>query len=136
MEVPGGERLFLALAAVLFGALAVRGAVRLLAVVRALRAGARAEAECVRVSSASRPTGTDLYHFAFRTPDGRPVEFEEYVSGVRVGDRVPVRYDPARPGRATVAGPGRLPPVVMPAVLAAGCGAAAVLLALAFVMTL
>ncbi|MFF9684966.1 DUF3592 domain-containing protein [Streptomyces sp. NPDC014623] len=66
------------------------------------------------------------YVFAFRTPDGREVEFTDHAPGpfgFEVGAPVRVSFDPSAPDRrVTVAGPGAWGPVLMPAVFAGVLG--------------
>ncbi|MFI6086022.1 DUF3592 domain-containing protein [Streptomyces sp. NPDC051217] len=138
MDVPGGDFLFFGGMILLFGWLATHYARRLLTVTRALRAGGRAEGTCVRIEQEPYNRSDARQHFfAFRTPDGRQIEFEDLASrSVRVGDPVTVAYDPAAPERtATVAGRGHWSPVLQYGVLVAGCGLAAAGFAAVFLLT-
>ncbi|EST28808.1 DUF3592 domain-containing protein [Streptomyces niveus] len=128
MDVPGGDYLFFGGMILLFGWLATHYARRLSGVNRALRAGIRAEGTCVRIEQEPYNRSDARQHFfAFRTPDGRQIEFEDLASrSIRVGDPVTVAYDPADPDRtATVAGRGHCSPVLQYGVLVVGCGLAA-----------
>jgi hypothetical protein len=126
MRVPGGDYLFFGLMTAVFGWLTVKYARRLHTVLRMVRHGVRTEGECVRVETEPyNRSDTEQYFFAFRTPDGRTVEFEDLASGVGVGTPVTVTYEPHDPERtATIAGPGNWAPVIQPIILVAGCGMA------------
>ncbi|MER5890266.1 DUF3592 domain-containing protein [Streptomyces sp. NPDC001941] len=124
MEIPGGDWLFFGGMTALFGFLTFSYGRRLARVVRALRGGARAEGTCVRVETEPyNRSDAERHFFAFRTPEGREVEFED-LSGrsVKAGTPVTVTYDPADPARtATVAGRGNWGPVAQYALVVAGC---------------
>lgn len=117
------ETVIFGLVAVLFGAVTVQSAGRLLTVVRTLRHGVRTEGRCVRVKG-ERHSDATRHFFAFTTADGSEVEFEELAKwSVGPGDRVTVTYDPRDPQRtATIAGRGSWSPVLQRIVLAVGCG--------------
>ncbi|MFJ8975668.1 DUF3592 domain-containing protein [Streptomyces sp. NPDC102282] len=125
--LPGGTATFLLLFGLFLGAFAVRSGLRLLRVLRLVRRGERAEGRCSDRRAVDRGPDTENryrteYVFAFRTPDGREVEFTDHAPGpfgFEVGAPVRVSYDPAAPDRlATVAGPGAWGPLLMPAVFA------------------
>ncbi|MEV3931110.1 MULTISPECIES: DUF3592 domain-containing protein [unclassified Streptomyces] len=129
--LPGGTATFLLLFGLFLGAFAVRSALRLNRVLRLVRSGERAEGRCSdrRVVDRGRDAENRYrteYVFAFRTPDGRDVEFTDHAPGpfgFEVGAPVRVSYDPAAPDRrATVAGPGAWGPILMPAVFAGVLG--------------
>ncbi|MEV0006745.1 DUF3592 domain-containing protein [Streptomyces sp. NPDC047973] len=133
--LPGGTATFLLLFGLFLGAFAVRSALRLNRVLRLVRSGERAEGRCSdrRVIDRGRDAENRYrteYVFAFRTPDGREVEFTDHAPGpfgFEVGAPVRVSYDPAAPERrATVAGPGAWGPILMPAVFAGVLGLFAV----------
>ncbi|MGW0961169.1 DUF3592 domain-containing protein [Streptomyces gelaticus] len=139
--LPGGTATFLLLFGLLLGAFAVRSALRLNRVLRLVRHGEHAEGRCADRRTVDRGPGMERsyateYVFAFRTRDGREIEFTDHAPGpfgFEVGAPVRVSYDPADPGRkATVAGPGAWGPVLMPAVFAIVPGAFAVGLLLGF----
>ncbi|MGW1548023.1 DUF3592 domain-containing protein [Streptomyces sp. NPDC002346] len=125
--LPGGTATFLLLFGLFLGAFAVRSALRLSRVLSLVRHGERAEGRCAerrvvdRGADRERSYATE-YVFAFRTLDGREVEFVDHAPGpfgFEVGAPVRVSYDPADPEkRATVAGPRAWGPVLMPAVFA------------------
>ncbi|WP_443079092.1 DUF3592 domain-containing protein [Streptomyces sp. NBC_01498] len=122
----------------LFGWLTAHYARRLSGVNRALRAGNRAEGTCVRIEREPyNRSDARRQFFAFRTPDGEQIEFEDLAGrSVRVGDPVTVTYDPAAPARtATVAGRGNWSPVLRYGVLVAGCGLAAAGFAAVLILT-
>ncbi|MFE7166732.1 DUF3592 domain-containing protein [Streptomyces sp. NPDC057616] len=129
MHVPGGGYVVLVLLVALFGAIAVKYARRLVTVARVLRRGVRTSGECVRVETEPYDRSDATRHFfAFRTPDGTRVEFED-LAGRSTGEGAPVTvtYDPRDPrGTATVAGRGSWSPVLQSLALTAGCGLAAV----------
>ncbi|MFC9505596.1 DUF3592 domain-containing protein [Streptomyces sp. NPDC057002] len=128
MEVPGAGYVVLALLVALFGALVWKYARRLVTVTRVLRAGVRAEGECVRVETEPYNRSDARRHFfAFRTADGTRVEFEDLAGwSTTEGTAVTVTYDPRDPrGTATVAGRGSWSPVLQSLALVAGCGMAA-----------
>lgn len=128
MEVPGAGYVVLALLVAMFGALSWKYARRLVTVSRVLRRGVRAEGECVRVETEPYHRSDARRHFfAFRTADGRPVEFEDLAGwSMTKGTPVAVTYDPRDPeGTATVAGRGSWSPVLQSLALVAGCGMAA-----------
>lgn len=128
MEVPGAGYVVLALLVAMFGALSWKYARRLVTVSRVLRRGVRAEGECVRVETEPYHRSDARRHFfAFRTADGRPVEFEDLAGwSMTKGTPVTVTYDPRDPeGTATVAGRGSWSPVLQSLALVAGCGMAA-----------
>jgi len=122
--LPGGMSTFLLLFGLALGAFAVGRALRLRRVVWLLRHGERAEGWCAdrrvvdRGVAAEHRYATE-YVFAFRTRDGREIEFTDHTPGpfgFEVGAPIRVSYDPADPAkRATVAGPRAWGPVVMPA---------------------
>ncbi|GGT52688.1 DUF3592 domain-containing protein [Streptomyces purpureus] len=124
MRVAGGEYLLYGFLAAFFGFIAVRYALRLTTVVRTLRRGVRTTGECVRIRRPHSDSDVREYHFAFRTEDGRTVEFEDFTGwAMRTGTAVTVTYDPAAPERtATIAGRGSWSPVLSSAALVAGCG--------------
>ncbi|MFF3394188.1 DUF3592 domain-containing protein [Streptomyces sp. NPDC002669] len=133
--LPGGTATFLLLFGLFLGAFAVRSALRLYRVLRLLRHGERVEGRCADRRTVDRGPGSERgyateYVFAFRTRDGRDVEFTDRAPGpfgFEVGAPVRVSYDPADPEhRATVAGPGAWGPVLMPAVFTLVLGAFAV----------
>lgn len=139
--LPGGAATFLLLLGLLLGAFAVRSALRLSRVLRLVRHGERAEGRCADRRTVDRGPGTERsyvteYVFAFRTRDGREIEFTDHAPGpfgFAVGAPVRVSYDPVDPAKhATVAGPGAWGPVVMPAVFAVVPGVFAVGLLLGF----
>ncbi|WP_326767503.1 DUF3592 domain-containing protein [Streptomyces sp. NBC_01591] len=139
--LPGGTATFLLLFGLLLGAFALRSALRLNRVLRLVRHGERAEGRCADRRTVDRGPGMERsyateYVFAFRTRDGRHIEFTDHAPGpfgFEVGAPVRVSYDPADPAKnATVAGPGAWGPAVMPAVFAFGLGAFAVGLLLGF----
>lgn len=139
--LPGGTATFLLLFALALGAFAVHSAVRLFRVVRLVRHGERAEGRCADRRTVDRGPGMDRsyateYVYAFRTRDGRAVEFSDRAPGAfgfEPGAPVRVSYDPADPERrATVAGPGAWGPLVMPGVFAAVLGVFAVGLLVGF----
>ncbi|MDF6044568.1 DUF3592 domain-containing protein [Streptomyces sp. JH14] len=127
--LPGGTATFLLLFGLFLGAFAVRSALRLSRVLRLVRHGVQVEGRCAerrvvdRGADRERGYATE-YVFAFRTLDGREVEFVDHAPGpfgLEVGAPVRVTYDPAAPDKhATVAGPRAWGPVLMPAVFAAG----------------
>ncbi|WP_433567077.1 TerD family protein [Nocardia sp. CA-151230] len=107
------------------GVFAVRSALRLSLVLRLLRHGERVQGRCSNRRTVDRGwvgehSSVNEYVFAFRTHDGRNVEFTDHTPGpfgMAIGAPVRVSYDPADPVRnATVAGPGAWGPVLMPAV--------------------
>jgi hypothetical protein len=125
--LPGGTATFLLLFGLLLGVFAIRSALRLSRVLRLVRRGERAEGRCADRRTVDRGPGTERsyvteYVFAFRTRDGRDIEFTDHAPGpfgFEVGAPVRVSYDPAAPSEhATVAGPGAWGPVVVPAVFA------------------
>ncbi|MFL4948417.1 DUF3592 domain-containing protein [Streptomyces sp. MMS24-I31] len=128
MVVPGAGYVVLALLVALFGALAVRYAIRLTVLARVLRQGVRTDGECVRVVTEpfNRSDATRCC-FAFRTADGGRVEFEDLAGwSMTEGTPVTVTYDPHDPrGTATIAGRGSWAPVLQSLALTAGCGLAA-----------
>lgn len=133
--LPGGTATFLFLFGLFLGAFAVRSALRLNRVLRLVRHGEHAEGRCAERRTVDRGPGMDRsyvteYVFAFRTRDGRDIEFTDHAPGpfgLEVGAPVRVSYDPADPAKqATVAGPGAWGPVVMPAVFAVVLGVFAV----------
>ncbi|MFD4758618.1 DUF3592 domain-containing protein [Streptomyces sp. NPDC058439] len=139
--LPGGTATFLLLFGLLLGAFAVRSALRLSRVLRLVRHGERAEGRCADRRTVDRGPGTERsyvteYVFAFRTRDGREIEFTDHAPGpfgFSVGAPVRVSYDPSAPAKhATVAGPGAWGPVVMPVVFAVVPGVFAVGLLLGF----
>ncbi|MFE4333351.1 MULTISPECIES: DUF3592 domain-containing protein [unclassified Streptomyces] len=139
--LPGGTATFLLLFGLFLGAFAVRSALRLHRVLRLVRHGEHAEGRCADRRTVDRGPGTDRsyvteYVFAFRTRDGRDIEFTDHAPGpfgFEVGAPVRVSYDPAAPSKhATVAGPGAWGPVVMPAVFAVVPGVFAVGLLVGF----
>jgi len=128
VHVPGGGYLVLVLLIVLFGAIALKYARRLVTVARVLRRGVRAEGSCVRVETEPYNRSDATRHFfAFRTADGTQVEFEDLAGwSTEEGTSVTVTYDPRDPrGTATVAGRGSWSPVLQALALTAGCGMAA-----------
>ncbi|MGW5108487.1 DUF3592 domain-containing protein [Nocardia sp. NPDC004123] len=140
--LPGGTATFLLLFGLFVGGFAIRSALRLNRVLRLLRHGEHVEGRCVERRTVERGPGmersyTTEYVFAFRTRDGRDIEFTDHAPGpfgVAVGAPVRVSYDPADPAaNSTVAGPGAWGPVVMPAVFALGLGVFAVGLLAGFV---
>ncbi|MFB6816715.1 DUF3592 domain-containing protein [Streptomyces sp. NPDC056347] len=133
--LPGGTATFLLLFGLFLGAFAVRSGLRLNRVLRLLRHGERAEGRCAERRTVDRGPGAERgyateYVFAFRTRDGRDIEFTDHAPGpfgFEVGAAVRVSYDPADPARrATVAGPGAWGPVLMPALFTGVLGAFAV----------
>ncbi|MGW2178873.1 DUF3592 domain-containing protein [Streptomyces sp. NPDC001732] len=139
--LPGGTATFLLLFGLFLGVFAVRSALRLNRVLRLLRHGERAEGRCADRRTVDRGPGADHryateYVFAFRTRDGRDIEFTDHAPGpfgFEVGAPVRVSYDPADPARrATVAGPGAWGPVLMPVVFTLVPGVFAVGLLLGF----
>ncbi|MFF3953242.1 DUF3592 domain-containing protein [Streptomyces sp. NPDC001890] len=139
--LPGGTATFLLLSALFLGAFALRSALRLNRVLRLVRHGERAEGRCSDRRTVDRGPGSERgyateYVFAFRTREGRDIEFTDHAPGpfgFEVGAPVRVSYDPADPAkRATVAGPGAWGPVLMPAVFSLVLGALAVGLLLGF----
>ncbi|MGW1841262.1 DUF3592 domain-containing protein [Streptomyces sp. NPDC001966] len=139
--LPGGTATFLLLSALFLGAFALRSALRLNRVLRLVRHGERAEGRCSDRRTVDRGPGSERgyateYVFAFRTREGRDIEFTDHAPGpfgFEVGAPVRVSYDPADPAkRATVAGPGAWGPVLMPAVFTLVLGALAVGLLLGF----
>ncbi|MFE7109698.1 DUF3592 domain-containing protein [Streptomyces sp. NPDC057575] len=139
--LPGGTATFLLLFGLLLGAFALRSALRLNRVLRLVRHGERAEGRCSDRRTVDRGPGSERgyateYVFAFRTREGRDIEFTDHAPGpfgFEVGAPVRVSYDPADPAkRATVAGPGAWGPVLMPAVFTFVPGAFAVGLLLGF----
>ncbi|MEU9317672.1 MULTISPECIES: DUF3592 domain-containing protein [unclassified Streptomyces] len=139
--LPGGTATFLLLFGLFLGAFAIRSALRLNRVLRLVRHGEHAEGRCADRRTVDRGPGMERsyateYVFAFRTRDGRDIEFTDHAPGpfgFEVGAPVRVSYDPADPARkATVAGPGAWGPVVMPAVFALGLGVFAVGLLVGF----
>ncbi|MFF1836062.1 DUF3592 domain-containing protein [Streptomyces sp. NPDC058231] len=139
--LPGGTATFLLLFGLFLGAFAVRSALRLGRVLSLVRRGERAEGRCTerrvvdRGADRERSYATE-YVFAFRTPDGRDVEFVDHAPGpfgFEVGAPVRVSYDPAAPERrATVAGPRAWGPVLMPAAFTAVLGVFALALLYGF----
>ncbi|SCF74817.1 DUF3592 domain-containing protein [Streptomyces sp. Ncost-T10-10d] len=139
--LPGGTATFLLLFGLFLGAFAVRSALRLHRVLRLVRHGEHAEGRCADRRTIDRGPGMDRsyateYVFAFRTRDGRDIEFTDHAPGpfgFEVGAPVRVSYDPAAPSKhATVAGPRAWGPVVMPAVFAVVLGLFAVGLLVGF----
>ncbi|MGW2108397.1 DUF3592 domain-containing protein [Streptomyces sp. NPDC001948] len=139
--LPGGTATFLLLSALFLSAFALRSALRLNRVLRLVRHGERAEGRCSDRRTVDRGPGSERgyateYVFAFRTREGRDIEFTDHAPGpfgFEVGAPVRVSYDPADPARrATVAGPGAWGPVLMPAVFTLVLGALAVGLLLGF----
>lgn len=139
--LPGGEKTFLLLFGLLLGAFAVRSALRLWAVLRLLRHGERVEGWCAdrRVRDRGSVRGNkyaEEYVFAFRTREGREVEFVDHTPGpfgYEIGAPIAVTYDPSAPEkRATVAGRGAWGPLIMPAVFTGGLGFFSVLLLFGF----
>ncbi|MER5742157.1 DUF3592 domain-containing protein [Streptomyces sp. NPDC002225] len=133
--LPGGTATFLLLFGLFLGAFAIRSALRLNRVLALLRRGERAEGRCAERRTVDRGPGTERryateYVFAFRTRDGRDIEFTDHAPGpfgFEVGAPVRVSYDPADPGRrATVAGPGAWGPVLMPALFTVVLGVFAI----------
>ncbi|MFF2007971.1 DUF3592 domain-containing protein [Streptomyces sp. NPDC058195] len=133
--LPGGTATFLLLFGLFLGAFAVRSALRLSRVLRLLRHGERAEGRCAGRRTVDRGPGVERsyateYVFAFRTGDGRDIEFTDHAPGpfgFEAGAPVRVSYDPADPARrATVAGPGAWGPLLMPALFTGVLGAFAV----------
>ncbi|MFJ6010654.1 DUF3592 domain-containing protein [Streptomyces sp. NPDC092952] len=133
--LPGGTATFLLLFGLFLGAFAIRSALRLNRVLALLRRGERAEGRCAERRTVDRGPGTERgyateYVFAFRTRDGRDIEFTDHAPGpfgFEVGAPVRVSYDPADPERrATVAGPGAWGPVLMPALFTGVLGVFAV----------
>jgi hypothetical protein len=117
------------------GAFALRSALRLNRVLWLVRHGEHAEGWCAERRIVDRGPGAERsyvteYVFAFRTRDGRDIEFTDHAPGpfgFAVGAPIRVSYDPADPAKhATVAGPGAWGPVVMPAVFAVVLGVFAV----------
>ncbi|MEW1689144.1 DUF3592 domain-containing protein [Streptomyces sp. NPDC091265] len=139
--LPGGTATFLLLFGLFLGAFAVRSALRVNRVLHLVRHGEHAEGRCADRRTVDRGPGMERsyateYVFAFRTRDGRDIEFTDHAPGpfgFEVGAPVRVSYDPSAPGkRATVAGRGAWGPVVMPAVFAGVLGVFAVGLVLGF----
>ncbi|MGW7361841.1 DUF3592 domain-containing protein [Streptomyces sp. NPDC054841] len=129
--LPGGGATFLLLLGLFFGAFAVRSALRLRRVMWLVRHGERVEGRCAERRTVDRGPGMEHryateYVFAFRTRDGRDIEFTDHAPGpfgFEVGAPIRVSYDPAAPEkRATVAGPGSWGPVLMPVAFAGGLG--------------
>ncbi|MGW1880853.1 DUF3592 domain-containing protein [Streptomyces sp. NPDC001970] len=138
MDVPGGDYIFFCGMIALFGWLTVKYARRLVTVVRSIRRGERAEGACVRVEREPGNSSDAYRHFfAFRTREGKEVEFEDLASwSMRTGTRVMVAYDPVAPGRtATIAGRGSWSPVIQCLALVAGCGMATAGFAAVFLFT-
>jgi hypothetical protein len=128
----GGELVFFGLLTAFFVAISLRSTRRLLQTVRALRGGARTAGECVHIQTVIHNTSrTVLCTIAFTTPDGHRIRFDDYSSVLSEGDRVAVTYDPARPERATIVGPGHWRSLITRVALALGCGLAAVVCAAA-----
>ncbi|MER5357683.1 DUF3592 domain-containing protein [Streptomyces sp. NPDC002785] len=139
--LPGGTAMFLLLFGLFLGAFAIRSALRLNRVLRLVRHGEHAEGRCADRRTVDRGPGMERSYvtehvFAFRTRDGRDIEFTDHAPGpfgFEVGAPVRVSYDPADPsGSATVAGRRAWGPVVMPAVFAVVLGVFAVGLLLGF----
>ncbi|MEU2127196.1 DUF3592 domain-containing protein [Streptomyces sp. NPDC018352] len=139
--LPGGTATFLLLFGLLLGAFALRSALRLNRVLRLVRHGEHADGRCSDRRTVDRGPGSERayateYVFAFRSREGRDIEFTDHAPGpfgFEVGAPVRVSYDPADPaGSATVAGPGAWGPVLMPAVFTLVPGAFAVGLLLGF----
>ncbi|MBX7467299.1 MULTISPECIES: DUF3592 domain-containing protein [unclassified Streptomyces] len=124
MDVPGGGFIAFGLLVALFSALTWKYSRRLLTVTRTLKHGVRAIGECVRVESDNVSVDAKRYFFAFRTPEGHTVEFEDLAGwSMAVGSTVTVAYDPAAPARtATIAGRGSWSPVLQCVALIIGCG--------------
>ncbi|MFF2327881.1 MULTISPECIES: DUF3592 domain-containing protein [unclassified Streptomyces] len=123
--LPGGTATFLLLFGLLLGAFAVRSGLRLRRVLWLVRHGEHVEGRCADRRTVDRGPGQERsyateYVFAFRTRDGRDIEFTDHAPGpfgFEVGAPVRISYDPAAPSKhATVAGPGAWGPVLMPAV--------------------
>ncbi|MFD7442911.1 DUF3592 domain-containing protein [Streptomyces sp. NPDC059909] len=140
--LPGGGATLLLLLGLLFGAFAVRSALRLRRVLWLVRRGEHAEGRCAERRMVDRGPGMEHryateYVFAFRTRDGRDVEFTDSAPGpfgFEVGAPIRVSYDPAAPDkRATVAGPGAWGPLLVPAAFAVGLGVLALGLLYGFV---
>ncbi|UUN28920.1 DUF3592 domain-containing protein [Streptomyces sp. FIT100] len=140
--LPGGGATLLLLLGLLFGAFAVRSALRLHRVLRLVRHGEHTEGRCAERRTVDRGPGMENryateYVFTFRTPDGRDIEFTDTAPGpfgFQPGAPVRVSYDPAAPStHATVAGPGAWGPVLLPAAFAAGLGVFALGLLYGFV---
>ncbi|MEV8453959.1 DUF3592 domain-containing protein [Streptomyces sp. NPDC052095] len=133
--LPGGTATFLLLFGLFLGAFAIRSALRLNRVLALLRRGEHAEGRCAERRMVDRGPGAERryateYVFAFRTRDGRDIEFTDHAPGpfgFEVGAPVRVSYDPADPERrATVAGPGAWGPVLVPALFTGVLGVFAV----------
>lgn len=133
--LPGGTATFMLLFGLFVGAFALRSALRLNRVLWLVRHGEHAEGWCAERRIVDRGPGAERsyvteYVFAFRTRDGRDIEFTDHAPGpfgFAVGAPIRVSYDPADPAKhATVAGPGAWGPVVMPAVFAVVLGVFAV----------
>ncbi|MGW2860286.1 DUF3592 domain-containing protein [Streptomyces sp. NPDC001205] len=124
MDIPAGGPIVFGLLVLLFGSLTLKYARRLLVVTRMLRHGVRTSGECVRVESDNVSVDAKRYFFAFRTPDGQTVEFEDLAAwSMTVGTPVTVAYAPADPARtATIAGRGTWSPVLQCVALVLGCG--------------
>ncbi|MFE9556538.1 DUF3592 domain-containing protein [Streptomyces sp. NPDC006692] len=124
MDVPGGGPIAFGLLVLLFGSLTWKYARRLVTVTRMLRHGVRTGGECVRVELDNVSVDAKRHFFAFRTAQGRPVEFEDLAGwSMAVGTPVTVAYDPADPVRtATIAGRGTWSPVLQCVALVVGCG--------------
>ncbi|MFD7612313.1 DUF3592 domain-containing protein [Streptomyces sp. NPDC059828] len=139
--LPGGGATLLLLLGLLFGGFAVRSALRLRRVLRLVRHGEHTEGRCAGRRTVDRGPGMDRryateYVFAFRTHDGRDIEFTDAPGpfGFEPGAPVRVSYDPAAPEKhATVAGPGTWGPALAPAAFAAGLGVFALGLLYGFV---
>ncbi|MEH6374112.1 DUF3592 domain-containing protein [Streptomyces sp. KLMMK] len=90
---------------------------RLLVIVRVMRYGLKAEAECVDVQMSMGREDTSYHHvFEFDAADGRRIRFSEDVSqGIQRGYRTIVHYHPANPERtATIASREDLAPILLP----------------------
>ncbi|MEU9197056.1 DUF3592 domain-containing protein [Streptomyces hundungensis] len=124
MDIPGGGFIAFGLLVLLFASLTWRYTRRLLTVTRMLRHGVRTTGECVRIESDNVSVDAKRHFFAFRTPDGRAVEFEDLAAwSMAVGTAVTVAYDPAAPEKtATIAGRGTWSPVLQCVALVVGCG--------------
>ncbi|MET9919864.1 DUF3592 domain-containing protein [Streptomyces sp. NPDC006435] len=139
--LPGGTATFLLLFGLFLGAFAVRSALRLYRVLRLLQRGERVGGRCTDRLTVDRGPGSERgytteYVFAFRTRDGRDVEFTARAPGpfgFEVGAPIQVSYDPADPEhRVTIAGPEAWGPVLMPAVFTPMLGAFAGMLLAGF----